>query len=316
MKKLHTIIFSFLLAVTATAQNKVNLVIFSEDAEPFYAYVNGVKQNLQAETNVRITDLSPNISLRLVFDNKDLPELKKNMSLEGGFEHTARIKRDRNHQLKLQYFGQVPLDESTAENIPSVEYHTADHEAEGEAGSVYDKRDQTSTSTTVTTRTTYESSDAAPVNITMPGVNITMNNTVPQTNEQTTTSSTVTRTGNSKVRASDNRSTSHRSPGTVSRTERCRTAMSSASFSKMKETVEAKPFSDTKMSTAKVAAKNACLSVNQIKEIVKLFSMDEDRLEYAKYAYDYCVDKGNYYQVSEVFSFSSTTDEFNKFLEK
>jgi hypothetical protein len=80
--------------------------------------------------------------------------------------------------------------------------------------------------------------------------------------------------------------------------------------------VEAKPFSDTKMSTAKVATKNSCLSVSQVKEICKLFSMDDDKLTYAKYAYDYCVDKANYYQVSEVFAFSSTTDEFNKFLEQ
>ena len=44
--------------------------------------------------------------------------------------------------------------------------------------------------------------------------------------------------------------------------------------------------------------------------------MDEDKLTYAKFAYDSCVDKGNYYTVSELFSFSTTTYEFNEFLEK
>jgi hypothetical protein len=92
--------------------------------------------------------------------------------------------------------------------------------------------------------------------------------------------------------------------------------MGSADFGKLKQSVEAKPFSDTKMSTAKVATKNACLSVNQIKEICNLFSMDEDKLAYAKYAYDYCTEKGNYYQVGDVFSFSTSTDELNAFLEK
>jgi hypothetical protein len=92
--------------------------------------------------------------------------------------------------------------------------------------------------------------------------------------------------------------------------------MTPSNFETMKKSVESKPFSDTKMSTAKIATKNNCLSVNQVKEISKLFSMDEDKLAYAKYAYDYCVDKGNYFQVSEVFSFSATTDEFNEFLEK
>ena len=44
-------------------------------------------------------------------------------------------------------------------------------------------------------------------------------------------------------------------------------------FETMKKSVESKPFSDTKMSTAKIATKNNCLSVNQVKEISKLFSV-------------------------------------------
>ncbi|HOZ87066.1 MAG TPA: DUF4476 domain-containing protein, partial [Bacteroidia bacterium] len=95
----------------------------------------------------------------------------------------------------------------------------------------------------------------------------------------------------------------------------CSTAMAPASFANMKKSVESKPFSDTKMSTAKVATKNACLSVEQVKEIGKLFMMDDEKRAYAEFAYDYCVDKGNYYQVSDIFSFSSTTEDFNKFLE-
>jgi hypothetical protein len=95
----------------------------------------------------------------------------------------------------------------------------------------------------------------------------------------------------------------------------CSAPMNSASYEKMKKSVESKPFSDTKMSTAKVATKNACLSAAQIKGICSLFAMDDDKLTYAKFAYDYCTDKANYYEVSEVFSFSSTTDDLNKFLE-
>ncbi|NBQ47889.1 MAG: DUF4476 domain-containing protein [Sphingobacteriia bacterium] len=70
------------------------------------------------------------------------------------------------------------------------------------------------------------------------------------------------------------------------------------------------------MSTARIATKNTCLSVKQVKEIASLFNMDDDKLAYAKFAFDYCVDKANYYEVSDVFSFSSTTDDFNKFLDK
>jgi hypothetical protein len=138
----------------------------------------------------------------------------------------------------------------------------------------------------------------------------------PNATMNTSTSTTVTSSSSSTgyYDESDNNTNTQTNSEPKSTSNACTTAMSQANFNKMKESVESKPFSETKMSTAKVATKNACLSVNQIKVIAKLFSMDEDKLAYAKYAYDYCVDKANYYQVSEVFSFSSTTDELNEFL--
>src|SRR6476620_575491 len=98
-----------LLSIYSLAQNHVNLIIFSEDGDPFYAYINGVKQNSKPETNVKVTGLSPNVSLRIEFENKALPQLKQNMTLEAGFEHTARIKRDMKQQMKLRYSGQTPI---------------------------------------------------------------------------------------------------------------------------------------------------------------------------------------------------------------
>jgi hypothetical protein len=156
----------------------------------------------------------------------------------------------------------------------------------------------------------------------MAGVGMSMNVTGMEPGHATmnsTTSTTVTSTSSSSSSGSSNLSSGDHSSGqTVSAPAKggCTAAMSPSSFSSMKKSVESKPFSDTKMSTAKVATKNGCLSTEQVKEICKLFSMDDDKLTYAKYAYNYCVDKANYYQVSEVFSFSTTTDEFNKFLEQ
>ncbi len=320
-KKLFTLASILFIGLTAFCQNTVNLIIFSEDGDPFFAYINGVKQNVNPETNVKFTGLSPNISLRIEFQDKNLPQLKQTMALETGFEHTARIKRDMKKQLKLRYFGQVPLSQA-ATGMNTVAYHTADDPASYNTASGNNTSGNTnSSSTTIQTTNQTSTNGADPsnvsVNINMGGVGINMNvNGMDNTNMNTTTSTTVTQSSSSSTSYSNNDVTqtaqpAEHSPKTV---QTCKMAMSAASFSKMKESVEAKPFSDTKMSTAKVATKNNCLSVNQIKEIAKLFSMDEDKLTYAKYAYDYCVDKANYYQISDVFSFSSTTDELNAFL--
>ncbi len=312
----------FLISFSVFAQNKVNLVIFSEDGDPFYMYVNGVRQNDKPETNVKVTNLAPNISLRVVFENKALPELKQSMALEPGFEHTARIKRDMKKQLKLRYFGQSPLTDEPTPGVATVAYHSVENPVSSDNSSNASINQNSHTTVTSSTTTTKNGNagiqENVSVNINVSGVGMNMNVSGMDDNAtvHTTSSTTVTSSSSSSSSGSFQES-SPKSTAVVEPVKSgCDGAMSPANFSSLKKSVESKPFSDTKMSTAKVATKNACLSVNQVKEICKLFNMDEEKLTFAKYAYDRCVDKANYYQVSEVFSFSSTTDEFNSFLEQ
>jgi len=319
-KQLFILAGFFLLSFSINAQSNVNLVIFSEDGDPFYAYINGVKQNNTAETNVKFTNLTPNISLRIEFENKALPQLKQNMALEAGYEHTARIKRDPKKQLKLRYFGMVPLNEASS-GMNTVQYHTAEdsNTSSGNNTSYNTDPNTNSSSTTISQTGSSNNKDGTvSININMPGMNMNVNAVDP--NYNTTTSTTVT-SSSSSYNSNQNHTSENNSHNTATTSKpnpkndpTCQVAMNQASFQKMKESIESKPFSETKMSTAKVATQNACLSVSQIKTIASLFSMDEDKLMYAKYAYDHCVDKANYYLVSEVFTFSGTTDELNEFL--
>ena len=79
--------------------------------------------------------------------------------------------------------------------------------------------------------------------------------------------------------------------------------------------ISSKGFDETKLSTAKQAVKANCMSVAQIKEVMSLFGFEETKLDFAKYAYEFCTDKNNYYMVGDAFSFSSSTDELNEFIE-
>lgn len=326
--KTRLIFLSGLLLISfITFSQKVNLVIFSEDGDKFFAFVNGIRQNDKAESNVKVTDVTPNISLRIEFEDKTLPQLKQNMALEPGFEHTAKIKRDMKKQLKLRYFGQVPLEEATTNNVPAVSYHTSENAVTDNYNTstqIGGATKYTSTTTTTHVNNTNQNPNDVSININLGGAGLNMNvnglNNNNNSNIQTTTSTTVSSSSTStyneprKINRPSNSNQTQVEP--VATVAGCKSAMASTNFDKMKQSIESKPFSDTKMSTAKVATKNSCLSSNQIKEICALFSMDEDKLTYAKYAYDYCVDKANYYQIGDVFSFSTTTDDFNEFLEK
>lgn len=42
--------------------------------------------------------------------------------------------------------------------------------------------------------------------------------------------------------------------------------------------------------------------------------LESDKLEYAKFAYNYCIDKNNYWEINDVFNFSSSVDKLNEYI--
>lgn len=339
MKKSILLVTSLvLMALNTFSQSTYNLVLFSEDGDGFFAFVNGIRQNDKPETNVKITGLNAQVlSLRVEFENKAYPTLKKDMPMEVGNEYTIKIKRDLKKQMKLQYFGQVALGDAPKSSASTVQYHTAENPVSSSSNnsstqyntSTNTSDDNTNTTVTTTSTSTHVNTNTNPngvgVNVNVNGLGINMNVNDPTFNDNTTvhstTSTTVTSSSSSSSSSPKNpKSNSNPTTMPVENTESsstsCSKPMNDVSYQKMKKAIEDKPFSDTKMSTAKVATKNACLSTEQIKGLCKLFNMDDEKLTYAKYAYNACVDKANFYHVSEVFSFSGTTEELNEFIEK
>jgi hypothetical protein len=73
-------------------------------------------------------------------------------------------------------------------------------------------------------------------------------------------------------------------------------------------------FESGKLTKAKQIVSRNRMCTAQIIEIVRLFSFESNKLEFAKYAYQFCVDKNNYYLVTDAFSFQSSKDELLKFI--
>ncbi len=91
-------------------------------------------------------------------------------------------------------------------------------------------------------------------------------------------------------------------------------AVPQSKIDKIKSVIEAEAFSENKMNVAKQATKNKCMTTAQVIEIAELFSFEDEKLEFVKYAYAYTYDVDNYYEINSIFDFSSTKDDFNKFL--
>ena len=90
--------------------------------------------------------------------------------------------------------------------------------------------------------------------------------------------------------------------------------MNQNEFNTALNSIRSDSFESGKLSKAKQIVSRNRMCTAQIIQIVRLFSFESNKLEFAKYAYQYCTDKNNYYQVTDAFSFQSSKDELLKFI--
>lgn len=94
----------------------------------------------------------------------------------------------------------------------------------------------------------------------------------------------------------------------------CNWPMDEIAFQKAKESIKNKVYEDSKLTLAKQIASNNCLLARQVKEIMELFTYEKTKLEFAKFAYKYTYDIGNYYLVNDAFTYETSIEELNEFL--
>lgn len=73
-------------------------------------------------------------------------------------------------------------------------------------------------------------------------------------------------------------------------------------------------FDSSKLTTAKQVVSSNPMSAVQVLGICKLFSFESNKLEFAKFAYSYCVDQNKYYLLNEAFSYESSKRELNEYI--
>ena|SRR5688572_11786162 len=132
----------------------------------------------------------------------------------------------------------------------------------------------------------------------------TLNSNNSNTISSNNTNNSNTQSSNNTV-SSNNTISSNNSLCTVSTTD----------MTDIRNSINKSAFESDKLTVAKQAiSAKKCFSVAQIKEIMQMFSFESNKLIIAKYAYTYCIDRTNYYQVNDVFSFSSSKDDLNNYI--
>ncbi|MBL7691611.1 MAG: DUF4476 domain-containing protein [Flavipsychrobacter sp.] len=299
-----------------------SLTIFSEDGYRFYLVLNGQKQNNVAMTNVRIDGLAqPQYAVKILFEDPSKPEISKNIPVvdpgtNAFADVTYKIKTNKDGELKMRYFSATPV---VPNYVPPADVYVmhygqpAPPPPPGMGGTTV-----TQTTVTQTTGTTGMGGANISVGSGMGGVNMNINISDPvmgggaTTTTRTTTTTTSTDMGYSNGGGYNNNPPPP--PPPPSRGNSCRYAMDASSFRSAKETVSKASFDETKLSTAKTILTSNCMSTDQVIAICNLFSFEASKLDFAKYAYERCTDRGNYFKVGNIFSFDASRTELNEYI--
>lgn len=85
-------------------------------------------------------------------------------------------------------------------------------------------------------------------------------------------------------------------------------------FQQLKDAVINASFESTKLNVLKQAVPHYFFTTSQVREIVGLFSFESTKLDVAKMLYDKTIDKQNYFNISQAFSFSSSVDALSQYV--
>ncbi len=310
---MKSFIFSLFLGLNTLVlfSQTSNLIVFSEQGEPFYLVLNGVRQNTIPETNVMITGLPGNAyKAKVIFEDSTIPDIDKNIFFQNfGFEHTYNIKQNRKGRYVMRFAGEVLIPQ-TFTDIPqqTVIVHGSPQVA-------------TTTTTTTTSSTTTVGNNnpgvsvGVNVNDQTGGVNFNMNvntggvnNSNVHISETTTTTTTVSNGGINTPPAQVVYVQGYTGP------IGCEIPMMANDFQNARRVIASKDFDESKLLIAKQIIDTNCMTSAQVRELLFLFDFEDNKLDFAKYCYGYTYDLGNYFMVNDAFDFESSIEELDEFI--
>lgn len=328
MKRLSTLAAVSIVSILALRAQTSDIIVFSEMGEKFTLVIDGEVKNEAPATRVEakgVRNETPLIVVRIA--ETGVPPVRQNAFMEFGKVYTLRLTTNKKGEYVLRMQGmtdgastsEVPAQEkpkpaSFQEDVPATQANTVQQNTA--VGG------QSTTTTVHTTETTDGTGENVNVNFGINGMGVNFSVTDPtiqgsSTTTTTTTHTTTTTTGGGTTVHDEPpariEEPVYRMPG-YSGPIGCPMPMSSGEFNDAKASISAKSFEDSKMTLAKQIGGNQCFSVDQVKGIMGLFSFEDSKLDFAKFAYDHTHDKGNYYKVNDAFTFETSIEALDEYI--
>lgn len=278
MKRLFLLLIILFLYSQVFSQGK--LTFFSQDGKKFWVIINGKKINEEPQFNV--SDIPVDFQwgkARIIFEDEKIKPIDKNVQAvdDNNWLHVKYMIKNRKGKYIINDFG------SSFEILGPI------------AGNQNNSPSQTNNQQSVN--------------------NIPQPETPAQPQQTNNQNNTALNNQNTPVTSqnSTNQPNHYEMPGYHGKIG-CPWPMQASDFQESKNSITSKKFDDTRLTIAKQITSANCLLCSQVKEIMLLFTFEDSRLEYAKYAYDYVFDISNYFRLNDAFTFESTIEELNNYI--
>lgn len=270
----------FFIVLSSFSQNS-NLVFFTQGSEPFFVFLNGVKQNPNIGNSIKIFGLDENrINVLILIPHPAFAMVNNSIKITLNKESVFAIAKNLKGDYELIPRGENQLSFNPASpNQQIIKF----------------------------------ASHLPPVSP-MPlgvgaGLNILTGNPNQTASPYTGTTTTISN-GNAGNPATVNYLPGYNGP------IGCPVPMALQQFQSAKNSISSKSFESAKITIAKQIAGSNCLFASQVKDIMSLFSFEGTKIEFAKFAFAFTYDKGNYFIVNDAFDFDSSISELNKYIGK
>ena len=326
-------IFLFMFIITVISNNIYSqcysqLTIFHQDGEKFWVIIDGVKQNTTPQYTIFLDSLKGDfLKVKIIFDNEKIKDINKTISLKDENDKCVHskyvIKKVKNeYVMRLYSYEPIIIESKKNELVNDVQLNNQQPQQELNVQQpqqvqqnlqlqqpANQNQQQGGIGATIIDPTTGQ-----PIS-----VNVSFN--VPVTDpqninqpQQEFSQNQVQKPIQTQVQNIEKQPQFQQQPQQISPTYY--QPMSPEDFASAKASISSKSFEDSKLTLAKQIAASNHLTSKQVKEIMQLFSFEDSKLDFAKYAYKYVYDPNNYYIVNDAFKFSSSIDELNEFIKK
>lgn len=328
IRTVTTVVTLLFFSVMAYSQSHSKISVFNDDGNEFILTLNGELINETHESRVEVDELTqPQYSAVINFKNKSLGIVKKNLFLEPGNHYVYRVFTNRRGKQVLRLYSNTPLTDQVEEPSTKpvrkdmvkerkLDVETPPETVEEDRPVARDAEAPQKTKDSDSTEVTMTMPDGSKFEMTVK----TGEGFADDERHKRESAMREQQVYEAEKTAEDSQVEPVEEPviyveGYTGRIG-CPHPISQQEVSNIIKTIEGQTFSDSKMRTAKRALNNKCITVNDIGKIMNLFTFEDSKIEFAKHAFDYTHDVDNYYLLFNNFTFESSIEELENYIDK